>query len=93
MITMLTDPLHKCLLPVCNCNYNNVMKRVTALSEIHGSRAALKAGDDDSRAQVGELVPLASEPKRNHEHISDMIRAEQLETAYGSFRRANAKRT
>jgi hypothetical protein len=69
------------------------MKRVTALSEILRSCAALKAGDDDSGAQVVELVHLASEPKSNHKRISDMIRAEQLDSACGSFRRENAKRT
>jgi hypothetical protein len=78
MITMLTDPLHMCRLPVCNSSYNNVMKRVTALSEIRGSGAALKAGNDDSRAQVGGSVHLAFEPKCNHKHIFDMIRVEQL---------------
>jgi len=90
MITMLTDPLHKCRLLVCNSSYNNVMKE-SALSEIRGSGAALKAGNDDSRAQVGESVHLASEPKRNHKHISDMIRVEQLGSVYGAFRSENAK--
>lgn len=63
----------------------------SALSEIRGSGAALKAGNDDSRAQVGESVHLASEPKRNHKHISDMIRVEQLGSVYGAFRSENAK--